>query len=76
MDAAERQSTTTRENDNSYETPVEPAGRYPMMAKKKAKELQNELTDSAHKIWLAGLGAFAAAEEGGSKLFKSLVEAG
>ena len=47
-----------------------------MTAKRKAKELQDDLSDSAHKIWLAGLGAFAAAEEGGSKLFKSLVEKG
>ena len=46
------------------------------MAKKKARDLQNELADSAHRIWLAGLGAFAAAEEEGSKLFKSLVEKG
>ena len=46
------------------------------MAKKKAKELQGDVIESAHKIWLAGLGAFAAAEEEGSKLFKRLVERG
>lgn len=45
------------------------------MAKKK-KELQNDLMDSAHQIWLAGLGALALAEEEGSKLFKGLVEKG
>jgi poly(hydroxyalkanoate) granule-associated protein len=42
----------------------------------RAKELQRDMTDSAHKIWLAGLGAMAVAEEEGSKLFKSLVEKG
>ena len=45
------------------------------MAKKK-KDLQTEIKDSAHQIWLAGLGALAVAEEEGSKLFKTLVEKG
>jgi len=40
------------------------------------KKLQDELKDSAHKIWLAGLGALAAAEEGGSKVFNRLVDRG
>ncbi len=40
------------------------------------KNIQAELRDSAHKIWLAGLGALQAAEEEGSKLFKNLVERG
>jgi poly(hydroxyalkanoate) granule-associated protein len=48
----------------------------PMTAKKKAKEIQNDLMDSAHKIWLAGLGAVAMAEQEGGKLFKSLIEKG
>jgi len=47
-----------------------------MMAKKKAKELQMDLMDSAHKVWLAGLGALAVAEEEGGKLFSNLVERG
>ena len=34
------------------------------------------LTQSANKIWLAGLGAFALAEDEGGKLFKSLVHKG
>ncbi|MEM7352209.1 MAG: phasin family protein [Acidobacteriota bacterium] len=40
------------------------------------KDFPNEVKDSAHKIWLAGLGALSAAEEEGSKLFKNLVERG
>ena len=40
------------------------------------KKIQNEVKDSAHRIWLAGLGALAAAEEEGSKLFSRLVERG
>ncbi len=46
------------------------------MAKNTAKNVQDEIKDSAHKIWLAGLGALAAAEEEGGKLFKKLVEKG
>jgi len=40
------------------------------------KKLQDELVDSAHRIWLAGLGALAAAQEEGSKVFDRLVERG
>lgn len=40
------------------------------------KTLQGELKESVHKIFLAGLGAMATAEEEGSKLFKNLVERG
>ena len=40
------------------------------------KKIQDEVKDSAHRIWLAGLGALAAAEEEGSKLFSRLVERG
>jgi poly(hydroxyalkanoate) granule-associated protein len=36
----------------------------------------DEVRDSAHKIWLAGLGALAVAEEQGSKLFSTLVQEG
>jgi poly(hydroxyalkanoate) granule-associated protein len=46
------------------------------MVKAKAKELQGDLMDSAHKIWLAGLGALAFAEQEGGKMFKNLVEKG
>ena len=35
-----------------------------------------EVRESAHKIWLAGLGALATAEEEGSRLFRTLVERG
>ncbi len=47
-----------------------------MTAKKKAKQVQTEIVENAHQIWLAGLGAVATAQEEGSKLFKNLVERG
>jgi poly(hydroxyalkanoate) granule-associated protein len=40
------------------------------------KNLQDELMESAHRIWLAGLGALATAEAEGSKVFSKLVERG
>jgi poly(hydroxyalkanoate) granule-associated protein len=46
------------------------------MVKAKTKELQGDLMESAHKIWLAGLGALAFAEQEGGKMFKNLVEKG
>jgi poly(hydroxyalkanoate) granule-associated protein len=42
----------------------------------KSKNVQEEIKESAHKIWLAGLGALAAAEEEGAKVFNTLVERG
>jgi poly(hydroxyalkanoate) granule-associated protein len=47
-----------------------------MTAKKKTKQLQNDLMESAHRVWLAGLGAMAMAEQESNKLFKALVERG
>ena len=41
-----------------------------------AKNLSQAILDSSHKIWLAGLGAFARAQEGGVKVFDTLVEQG
>ncbi len=41
-----------------------------------ARKVQTELTESARKVWLAGLGAFALAQEEGSKVFENLVERG
>ncbi|HEX9941003.1 MAG TPA: phasin family protein [Thermoanaerobaculia bacterium] len=40
------------------------------------KTRQDEIKESVHRIWLAGLGALAAAEEEGSKLFSRLVDRG
>jgi len=40
------------------------------------KSWQDEVRESAHKIWLAGLGALAVAEQEGSKLFSELVQQG
>jgi poly(hydroxyalkanoate) granule-associated protein len=42
---------------------------------KEAKRLE-DLRDSAHKVWLAGLGVLATAEREGSKVFQKFVEAG
>jgi poly(hydroxyalkanoate) granule-associated protein len=47
-----------------------------MAKKKKTKELQNDIMESAHKVWLAGLGAVAMAEEEGGKFFSNLLEKG
>lgn len=47
-----------------------------MNAKKKAKELQHDVAENAHQIWLAGLGAVATAQEEGGKIFKNLVAKG
>jgi poly(hydroxyalkanoate) granule-associated protein len=43
---------------------------------RKAKEMQAEMTESAYRIWLAGLGAVAYAQENGTKLFNDLVKRG
>ncbi|MFN7940354.1 MAG: phasin family protein [Thermoanaerobaculia bacterium] len=46
------------------------------MAKKTAKEVQEQVKQSANKIWLAGLGALSVAEQEGGKLFHKLVKKG
>jgi len=43
---------------------------------KRGKDLADEMLGSAHRVWLAGLGALARAEEEGSRLFSQLVERG
>jgi poly(hydroxyalkanoate) granule-associated protein len=43
---------------------------------RKTRATMPMLRESAHDIWLAGLGAFAMAGEEGGKLFKSLVKKG
>jgi poly(hydroxyalkanoate) granule-associated protein len=40
------------------------------------KQLTSMILESANQIWLAGLGAFARAQEEGTKVFDTLVEAG
>jgi poly(hydroxyalkanoate) granule-associated protein len=49
-----------------------------MAAKRNGKRTQTipMLKESAHEIWLAGLGAFALAGEEGGRLFKQLVKKG
>ena len=41
-----------------------------------AKDLADAVFKSSHQIWLAGLGAFARAQEEGMKVFESLVRQG
>ncbi|MFO8029551.1 MAG: phasin family protein [Cyclonatronaceae bacterium] len=43
---------------------------------KKEKKEKHEWNERAKEIWLAGLGALAAVEEEGGKLFRSLVDRG
>lgn len=40
------------------------------------KKVQEDLKESIHKVWLAGLGAVAMAEQEGAKFLKNLVEKG
>jgi poly(hydroxyalkanoate) granule-associated protein len=42
----------------------------------KDKNITQQVMDSAHQIWLAGLGAFAVAQTEGPKLFNTLVKEG
>jgi len=43
---------------------------------KSAAEFANTVRESAQQIWLAGLGAFAKAQEEGGKVFEALVKEG
>jgi poly(hydroxyalkanoate) granule-associated protein len=44
--------------------------------KESSAQLSGTVKDSAQQIWLAGLGAFAKAQEEGGKVFESLVKEG
>ena len=44
--------------------------------KKSGAQLSSTVKDSAQQIWLAGLGAFAKAQEEGNKVFEALVKEG
>jgi poly(hydroxyalkanoate) granule-associated protein len=46
------------------------------MTKKEKTDAFEKLSSSARKIWLAGLGAIAEAEQRGDEIFESLVESG
>lgn len=39
-------------------------------------DVQDKVRETAHKIWLAGLGAFSMAEQEGGKLYRSLIKKG
>lgn len=41
-----------------------------------ARRVRHDVLDSAHKVWLAGLGALSTIGEEGDKLFKELVDKG
>ena len=47
-----------------------------MASDRKSKKVQDEIKESAQKIWLAGLGALSVAEEEGAKVFDTLVDRG
>jgi poly(hydroxyalkanoate) granule-associated protein len=69
--AAWRQgSTTTNRGPEGHRKEDE------KMATKKRKEIQDDIMESAHKVWLAGLGAIAMAEKEGGRFFTGLVEQG
>jgi poly(hydroxyalkanoate) granule-associated protein len=40
------------------------------------KDVQDKVKETAHRIWLAGLGAFSMAEQEGGKLYRSLIKKG
>lgn len=40
------------------------------------RDLPTEVLDVAHRVWLAGLGALATAQEGSDRLFRQLVDRG
>ncbi len=46
------------------------------VSKKNVKKIQDDVMESARKVWLAGLGALAAGQEKGSELFDELVRKG
>ena len=60
---------------NQDQKPATPGKEDTKMAKKK-KEVQQDIMESAHKVWLAGLGAVAMAEQEGGKFFYNLLEKG
>jgi poly(hydroxyalkanoate) granule-associated protein len=43
---------------------------------KQGRDLADSVLESSRQIWLAGLGAFSRAQEGGRKVFESLVQQG
>ncbi|HLE83455.1 MAG TPA: phasin family protein [Thermoanaerobaculia bacterium] len=47
-----------------------------MASDTQSKKAQREIKQSAQKIWLAGLGALAVAEQEGARMFDTLVERG
>lgn len=47
-----------------------------MATKKQDSDIKDEIKVQAEKVWLAGLGALATAEEEGGKLFRGLMKKG
>jgi len=46
------------------------------VSKKSVKKIQDDVMESARKVWLAGLGALATGQEKGGELFEELVKKG
>lgn len=46
------------------------------VSKKNVKKIQDEVFESARRVWLAGLGALATGQEKGGELFEELVKKG
>lgn len=61
-----------QETQETKDTTRETAGN----VREAAKRVQQDLLESAHKVWLAGLGALSTVGEEGDRLFRELVEKG
>ena len=68
-----KKMNTTDSSTSSDTTSGTGEGRYSSLLE---SQLANSVKESAHQIWLAGMGAFAKAQEEGGKVFEALVKEG